>query len=123
MLTRRALLAGLLALSACGGRGQAEPYQTALTEPWSAMNLPVGEGRVIYSDERMLNVHVDGGDRAALTAAWSAALEGAGYTRGTDSSGADMSSVTWNSEQAVVALGVIATEQRVEVSLTRYPRS
>ena len=121
-MNRRAFVVALLAVVACGGRGKPEPYKTELTAPWASMGLPVGEGRVVYSDDLLLTVHYDGGEVGALTTAWSTALESAGLARKADTSAQDMTSITWSNDSAVVALGVLSGEGRAEVSLTRYPK-
>ena len=120
-MTRRALLIAVVAVMACG-RGAPEPYRTEITEPWSTMNLPLSEGRVVFSDEVMLTVHYDGGDVAGQTAGWSSALEAAGLRKKADTSARDMSSITWADDRGVVALGVLSAEGRAEVTLTRYPK-
>ena len=86
------------------------------------MQLPVSDGRVVYSDDAMLTVHVDAGDMAGLTERWSQALTAAGLALQADTSAADMTSITWADDTAVVALGILAVGDRVEVSLTRYPK-
>ncbi len=122
MLTRRAWLVMVLAAAACGGRGEPKPYQTELTEPWTAMNLPIEGGRVVYSDAVMVTIHFDGATVPALTGSWTAALEAAGWKRQSDTSAEDMTSITWSDDTAVVALGVLQQTGRAEVSLTRYPK-
>lgn len=120
-MNRRAFVFGAVAAIACG-RGKPEPYRTELTEPWTQLALPVGEGRVVYSDSAMLTVHYDGGQVDALTVAWTSALEASGLVEQSDASAGDMTSITWADDDAVVALGVLAGEGRAEVSLTRYPK-
>lgn len=121
-MTRRALLAMLAGALACGGRGTPAPYSTEATAPWTELALPIAPGRVVFSNEAMLAVHYDGGEVAALTSSWSSALEAAGMTRAADTSAEDMTSITWDGPDAVVALGVLPQEGRAEVSLSRYPK-
>lgn len=124
-MQRRTLLIGIAWLVACNGRGLAgdTPYSTPLTAPWSAENLPVEAGKVVFSDAQMLTIRFDGGDRPALSKQFDAALIAAGHLRRVDTSAADMTSITYGkSGGTIVALGVLERHETVTVSLTRYER-
>ncbi len=109
-------------LVACGGRGAPEPYRAPLTEPWSALELPVDQGRVVFSDPSALTVFVDGGEVGPVAAAWSDALARAGYQAVAEVAGEDMAAATFDGADGVLALGVLSAPGRAEVSLTRYPK-
>jgi len=123
-LTRRSVIAAVVgwSLACASGVPDPGPYRAEVTPPWSELQLPLSEGRVVYSDEAMITVHVDGGDVAGLTERWSQALTAAGLVLQADTSAADMTSITWADDTAVVALGILAVGDRAEVSLTRYPK-
>lgn len=85
MRTRTGLagLMGTFWVLACAGVGDAsavfEDYSVPLTEPWSSLALPVGDGAVIYSDEAVLTVLYDEGEAGTLAQAYTAAFASAGY--------------------------------------------
>ncbi len=124
-MQRRAFLIAIACLMACGGDAidGAAPYETALTAPWDGDGLPLESGHVVFSDEQMLTVRFEGGDRALIAQRFDAALVAAGHPRRVDTSAADMSSITYGKKGgAIVALGVLALNDTVTVSLTRYSR-
>ena len=122
-MTRRAVVITGLALLACTGpMGEPEPYVTHLTAPWTEMSLPVQGGRVVFSDEDLVTVHHPDLSVETLTGSYGAALESAGFKRGLDTSAEDMTSITFDSEGATLALGIVAGADRTTVSITRYAK-
>lgn len=113
-----ALVTVVLTTLACMG-GYDTPRFTEkapLTEPWSAMALPLDGGTVTFSDGEALNVN-HSTDVASLTAAYGAALTAQGWTRGFDGSAGGITSETWEQGDQSLTLSVMEQGGTIVVSL------
>jgi len=122
-MSRRVWLMISIASLACAAPlGAPEPYEAALTPPWTELALPLESATVVFSNDAMLTVHHPRQSVATLTEHYAEALEKAGYVRGMDTSGDDMTSLTFMSEEITLALGILSSKTHTIASLTRYAR-
>jgi hypothetical protein len=98
-----------LFILACGGGsddegGDDEYYEdlttddltaVSLTQPWSGMHLPVGDGVVVASDKSMMLIAYDNGSISGLTGSYTSAIEKAGWTKGDDYSSPDFTAIIY----------------------------
>lgn len=122
--TTALLIAALGAGSlACGGAGvsgtELSSVAVPLTEPWTALNLPVGDGTVILSDPTTVTVTYAAGDVAALGARYAQAIRDAGWqeTFKTDEMG--MFTAQFTRDGATLSLAVIQAMGVTTVSITK----
>jgi hypothetical protein len=112
----------IASLACAAPLGAPEPYEAALTPPWTELALPLESATVVFSNDAMLTVHHPRQSVATLTERYAEALEKAGYVRGMDTSGDDMTSLTFMSEEITLALGILSSKTHTIASLTRYAR-
>lgn len=133
-MTRRRMLVALGATAALGCRGasvveEAAPVDGALSDPWTDAGLPIGEGRVVFSNRRMVTVVYEGGSVDALAATWRGYVGGRGWVRTSEVSGDDMRSYGFTSSGgavpdtgpgATLALGIYPGTDGIVVTLTLF---
>jgi hypothetical protein len=104
-------------LWACGSnRFSDAPRSVERTIPWSELELPA-DGRTVSSRPDGLVVRYDSEDVGAIDGAWRAALEGAGFELGEDTSREALVSCTWTQGEQTLALSVSAMRGSTTVSL------
>lgn len=118
----------LLWVIACGGGSVVEEAPPIDVDPgpaWSALGLPLGEGRVVAADADMLTVEYPRGLVRGREGAsghgetWARALTERGWTTVVDTSGPAMVSMRLEREGAALALGVFEGIDGVTVTLAR----
>jgi hypothetical protein len=118
------MLVGLLMLWTTVGCGEAPtvanvaPREADLTEPWSAYDLPVGDGRVVWSDATVLSVQYEGRRSDELAPAWRTAVRAAGAVEEVDLTDPPLVSVRYALGEQRLALAVSERSEATTVVLS-----
>ena len=83
-----------------------------MTEPWSGMDLPVGDGLVLISDDLSLLIAYPDGDRSALTDAYSSAVSGGAWEEQENYSNQEFTAILYAEGDQLLGLAV-GTEQEI----------
>jgi hypothetical protein len=112
---------GLGLALACGGGPEAagDGYAAALTEPWVALALPIGDGTVRFSDGTSLTVAYPGADAATLGPAYADAIVAAGWSEASRSAPDGLFTATYARNGRTLTLSVVAAAGAVAVSLVQ----
>ena len=114
------LLLGLLGIGtslACGGVGDISIPSAELTEPWTKMNLPIGDGTVIASNDTTLSVQYDGEKVAEIADKYIAAIEKAKFKKQNESKG-DTVAVVFKGKKGTCNLAVTTAMGNTIVGMT-----
>ncbi len=121
-LVRAFAVGSFLALAslACSGMPTSIPMPTAeLTAPWKGMDLPIGAGNVLMSDESMLSVQYSGDKVKKLKGGYVKAIKGSGFKQLADGSSNGNVAVTFqNKKKKTMALGITSGAGNTLVALT-----
>lgn len=125
MKIRTAFAIAFLGLSAlaCGGGGAASTdlsaYSVPLTDPWTGMSLPVGDGAVLYSDGTSVTISYSGGSVNDLAGKYEEAIKGQGWNETFKSTDGGMVTVTYSKDTSSLTLAVMEAMGTATVSLTK----
>lgn len=125
MKFRSALVLAFLGLStlACGGSATTgadmSAYSVPLTEPWSALSLPIESGSVIYSDNTAATITYNGGNVTDLASKYETAIKAAGWTESFKSTDGGMVTVTYSKDTSTLTLAVMEAMGTATVSMTK----
>lgn len=109
-----------LATLACGGAGGDLAMPSAsLTDPWSGLNLPIGDGTVLYSDGVSLSVTYSGGDAAALGAKYDEAMKAAGWSQTFQTSDGSSYTATYGKDGGTISLAVTSSGGTTVVGMAK----
>lgn len=111
---------------ACGGMGGGanDPLSymptATITEPWSGMNLPIGDGKVTMSESNMLTVMYNGNKVDAKLGDYQKSVEGKGFKKEMDVSGDPSTrSVIFDKDGKKLTLTVTTAADITTVSLSK----
>ena len=100
------LVVGLLSLTtlACSGTTvetiDYSSFAVEVSPPWDTMNLPIGDGAVLHSDESLITINYMGGDVNTLAEQYGAAVEAAGFMVDTRNSLESVVSIQYHRDDA-----------------------
>lgn len=128
MKFRTALVLGFVALSAlaCGGTGSTSGGidisgmpTVPLSDPWTGMNLPVGDGSVITSDGTILTVMYQGGTVAELTGKYDEAIKAGGWTESFKSDEGGVVTISYSKDGGMLTMSGVEAMGTVTVSMSK----
>jgi len=92
------LLLGLLGIGtslACGGMGDISLPSAELTDPWKSMDLPIGDGTVIFSDKSTVTVQYKGNKVDEMGKKYTKAIASKGWKKQNESKSGDTIAVVF----------------------------
>ena len=116
---RRMIVVFALLTLACGGgaAGGADDYRVPLTEPWTAMKLPIGEGLVKFADPTSASVEYGERPIADIAKDYIEAVKAAGWSETAASEAGGMFNATYARAGKTLTLSVISANDATTVSL------
>ena len=112
-----------LSTLACGGGGSSSTdlsaYSVALAAPWDGMNLPIGDGSVLYSDATTTTVNYNGGTVGDLTGKYDEAVKGQGWAESSRADVAGVTSITYSKDTSTLTLSVSEVAGMTSVVITK----
>ena len=94
---------GLATLACSGAAVETVDYSSFAVEvspPWDSMNLPIGTGAVLHSDDSLITINYTDGDVNTLAEQYGAAVEAAGFTVDTRNSLESVVSIQYHRDDA-----------------------
>ena len=96
------------------------PKSTGLSEPWSGMGLPIGDGSLLYSDGQSMTLSYGGYSAPLHARDFDEALLAAGWTSTFQSDDGGMFSHVYSHNSETLTLSVVEAAGRTTLSITRY---